>query len=142
MYCRVSLFRQGRSRVEPGDKVDPRREPVTIGIDVGSTTVKAVVVDAQTKEILWSDYQRHQTKQPEFVLSFLQRIEACFPNVEKSRCRIDGRTVEKPHATVAAGMVLTFALGPRVKVVRIVALGERRGPAPEARTLYEEIDSP
>jgi ribosome-associated heat shock protein Hsp15 len=39
-------------------------------------------------------------------------------------------------------MVLTFALGPHVKVVRIIALGERRGPAPEARTLYEEIDSP
>ena len=33
------------------------------GIDVGSTTVKAVVVDPETKEILWSDYQRHQTKQ-------------------------------------------------------------------------------
>ena len=62
--------------------------------------------------------------------------------VEKSRCRIDGRAVEKPHATVAPGMVLTFALGPRVKVVRIVALGERSGPAPEARALYEEIDSP
>jgi ribosome-associated heat shock protein Hsp15 len=37
-------------------------------------------------------------------------------------------------------MVLTFALGPRVRVVRIVALGERRGPAPEARTLYDEIE--
>lgn len=61
--------------------------------------------------------------------------------VEKSRCRIDGRAVEKPHAPVAPGMVLTFALGAQVKVVRIVALGERRGPAPEARTLYEEIDS-
>jgi len=62
--------------------------------------------------------------------------------VEKSRCRIDGRAVEKPRATVAPGMVLTFALGPKVRVVRIVALGERRGPAPEARALYEEIDSP
>jgi ribosome-associated heat shock protein Hsp15 len=60
--------------------------------------------------------------------------------VEKSRCRIDGRAVEKPHTPVAPGMVLTFALGPSVKVVRVVALGERRGPAPEARTLYEEID--
>ena len=53
---------------------------------------------------------------------------------------IDGRVVDKPHATVAPGMVLTFALGPRVRVVRIVALGERRGPAPEARALYDEID--
>jgi len=60
--------------------------------------------------------------------------------IEKARCRIDGRIVSKPHAVVAPDMVLTFALGPRVRVVRIVALGERRGPAPEARTLYDEID--
>lgn len=36
---------------------------VMIGIDVGSTTVKATVVDSTTLEILWSDYQRHHTKQ-------------------------------------------------------------------------------
>ena len=36
-----------------------------IGLDVGSTTVKAVVMDPETDEILWSDYQRHETKQPE-----------------------------------------------------------------------------
>jgi len=42
---------------------------------------------------------------------------------------------------VAPGMVLTFAIGPRVRVVRIRALGERRGPAIEARSLYDEIDS-
>lgn len=61
--------------------------------------------------------------------------------IEKSRCRIDGRIVDKPHASVTPGMVLTFALGSRVRVVRIVALGERRGPAPEARALYDEIDN-
>ncbi len=60
--------------------------------------------------------------------------------IEKSRCRIDGRTVDRPHAAVAPGMVLTFALGSRVRVIRVVALGERRGPATEARALYEEID--
>ena len=32
-----------------------------IGMDVGSTTVKAVVIDAETQEIRWSDYQRHHT---------------------------------------------------------------------------------
>ena len=42
-----------------------------IGMDVGSTTVKAVVVD-QADQILWSDYQRHDTKQPEKVLEFLK----------------------------------------------------------------------
>jgi ribosome-associated heat shock protein Hsp15 len=61
--------------------------------------------------------------------------------VETARCRIDGRIVDKPHANVAPGMVLTFALGSRVRVIRIVALGERRGPAPEAQALYEEIDA-
>ena len=60
--------------------------------------------------------------------------------IEKSRCRIDGRTVDKPHVGVAPGMVLTFARGPRVRVIRVLALGERRGPANEARSLYEEID--
>ena len=61
--------------------------------------------------------------------------------VERSRCRIDGRVTDKPHAPVAPGMVLTFALGAKVRVVRVVAIGERRGPAVEARSLYEEIDS-
>ena len=46
-----------------------------IGLDVGSTTVKAVVVDAGTDEILWSDYQRHDTKQPEKTLELLKAIE-------------------------------------------------------------------
>ena len=47
---------------------NPRTDPVFIGIDVGSTTVKAVVVDPVSHQILWSDYQRHQTKQAEKVL--------------------------------------------------------------------------
>jgi predicted CoA-substrate-specific enzyme activase len=54
-------------------------EKLNIGLDVGSTTVKAVVVDPVNDEILWQDYQRHETKQPEKVLEFLQRIEAEFP---------------------------------------------------------------
>jgi predicted CoA-substrate-specific enzyme activase len=47
-------------------------------MDVGSTTVKAVVVDPTTKAILWSDYQRHHTKQPEYVMSMLQTILGAF----------------------------------------------------------------
>ena len=51
------------------------RERLFIGLDVGSTTVKAIVVDPATDAILWRDYQRHDTKQPEKCLEFLQRIE-------------------------------------------------------------------
>src|SRR4029077_10511300 len=46
-----------------------------VGLDVGSTTVKAIVVDRDTDKMLWSDYQRHETKQPEKVFEFLQRME-------------------------------------------------------------------
>jgi predicted CoA-substrate-specific enzyme activase len=53
---------------------------LAIGMDVGSTTVKAVVLDPATKEILWSDYQRHHTKQPEYVLSMLETILGAFPD--------------------------------------------------------------
>ena len=45
-----------------------------VGMDVGSTTVKAVVVE--DGEILWQDYQRHNTRQAEKVLEFLARMEA------------------------------------------------------------------
>ncbi len=53
---------------------------LVIGMDVGSTTVKAVVINPETKEILWSDYQRHHTKQPEKVLELLEAILAAFPD--------------------------------------------------------------
>src|SRR5580704_3865956 len=53
---------------------------LAIGMDVGSTTVKAVVVDPGTKQILWSDYQRHTTKQPEYVQSMLEAILGAFPD--------------------------------------------------------------
>src|SRR6476619_777159 len=55
------------------------QDPIVLGIDVGSTTVKAVALDPVTLEVLWSDYQRHQTKQPEKVLELLEAIEAFFP---------------------------------------------------------------
>ena len=58
------------------------------------------------------------------------------------RIRLDGTIVQKPHHQVRAGNVLTFPLGPHVRVIKILALGTRRGPAPEARTLYEDLAPP
>lgn len=46
-----------------------------IGMDVGSTTAKAVVLDARDNEILWQDYQRHEGRQAEKVLDYIVRIE-------------------------------------------------------------------
>ena len=49
--------------------------PCLIGLDVGSTTVKAVVMHAGSDRVLWKDYQRHESRQAETVLDFLRRIE-------------------------------------------------------------------
>ena len=63
----------------PPPRVQKPHDHVTkfmVGLDIGSTTVKAVVVDAATDQALWQDYQRHETKQPEKTLEFLKRMEA------------------------------------------------------------------
>jgi ribosome-associated heat shock protein Hsp15 len=58
------------------------------------------------------------------------------------RVRISGRVVSKPSQTVKVGDVLTFPLGPHIRVIEVKALGIRRGPAEEARTLYEDLSPP
>src|SRR3989304_2372179 len=63
------------------------RNNLFIGLDVGSTTVKAVVLDAATDSILWYDYQRHETRQLHKVLEFLQTIENNFKG-QSDRFRI------------------------------------------------------
>jgi predicted CoA-substrate-specific enzyme activase len=57
------------------------------GIDVGSTTVKAVVADSETDRILWKDYRRHETRQLETVLDFLKRMEAD-AGISPDNCRV------------------------------------------------------
>ena len=59
---------------------------------------------------------------------------------EAGRIRVNGRRITKAHRTVGPGDVLTFVQGKMVRIVRILAVAERRGPAPEARLLYEEIE--
>src|ERR1700756_4035374 len=59
----------------PYQKPHDHHTQYLVGLDVGSTTVKATVVDAATDKALWQDYQRHETKQPEKTLEFLRRIE-------------------------------------------------------------------
>src|ERR1700757_2617978 len=60
----------------PRQKPHDHKTEFLVGLDVGSTTVKATVVDAVSDQILWQDYQRHETKQPEKTLEFLRRMEA------------------------------------------------------------------
>ena len=57
----------------------------------------------------------------------------------EGRVRIDGVPVAKPHQALKPGNVLTFPQERRIRVVRVLALGTRRGPAVEARALYEDL---
>lgn len=52
-----------------------------VGIDIGSTTTKIAVVDAVEKEILYSDYQRHNAKQLDSVRQALQKFQKLFGDV-------------------------------------------------------------
>ncbi|MGR3455173.1 RNA-binding S4 domain-containing protein [Pseudooceanicola sp.] len=54
--------------------------------------------------------------------------------------RVNGTKIAKASHNVAPGDVLTFPQASRIRVVRIVAAGVRRGPAPEAQGLYEDLD--
>lgn len=56
-----------------------------------------------------------------------------------AKIRIGGQIVTKAHHAVRPGDVLTFALADRVRVIKVKALGVRRGPAAEARELYEDL---
>lgn len=62
--------------------------------------------------------------------------------VQGGLVRVNGVKTAKPAQSVGPGDTLTFALGGRVRVLRILAPGARRGPAPEAAALYVDLSPP
>ena len=59
--------------------------------------------------------------------------------VEQGRVRVNGQSVTKPARLIGPGDVLTLPFGGAIRVVRIIALDDRRGPAPAAQGLYMDI---
>lgn len=62
--------------------------------------------------------------------------------VQAGSVRINGTVAKKSSSTITPGDVLTFAQGNHIRVIEIVALGSRRGPAPEAQALYNDMSPP
>jgi ribosome-associated heat shock protein Hsp15 len=62
--------------------------------------------------------------------------------VEAGGFRVNGQPTAKAHYAVKPGDTLTFPLGRHIRVIKILALGVRRGPAVEAQSLYEDLDPP
>ena len=61
--------------------------------------------------------------------------------VADGRVRINGQPTAKPAQPIRAGDTLTFAQGNRIRVIRVLALSIRRGPASEAQALYLDLDA-
>jgi len=70
---------------------------------------------------------------------FLKSRALAAQMVSEGAFRLNGQRIDKPGRGVGPGDVLTFALGSEVRVVRVLACGNRRGPAQEAATLYEDL---
>ena len=63
----------------------------------------------------------------------------CAALVEAGSIRINRQPTDKPHARLRVGDILTVPVRGEVRVLRVQALAARRGPATEARLLYEEM---
>jgi ribosome-associated heat shock protein Hsp15 len=66
----------------------------------------------------------------------------CTRLVTQGSIRLNRQPTDKAHARLRVGDVLTVPVHGSVRVVRVLALAERRGPAGEARLLYEEVGDP
>ncbi|WP_145202141.1 RNA-binding S4 domain-containing protein [Sphingobium sp. B2] len=58
---------------------------------------------------------------------------------EDGHIRVNGRRIERAHAAIRVGDLITFPHGQGVRVVRVAQLPVRRGPALEAQRCYEEL---
>ena len=59
--------------------------------------------------------------------------------IDEGHVRIDGKRVEKASEDLRVGSVVGLPLHGRVRILKVLALPERRGPAAEARLCYEEL---
>lgn len=59
---------------------------------------------------------------------------------EEGHIRLNSRRVDRAHQKVVAGDVLTLPLAPGVRVIELLTLPHRRGPAPEAQSCYRVLD--
>jgi ribosome-associated heat shock protein Hsp15 len=77
-----------------------------------------------------------------FQARFFRSRDAAAEVVTDGHLRLNGQHCLKPGHGVGPGDVLTFVQAGRVRVIRILALGQRRGPAEEAQGLYLDLDAP
>ena len=74
-----------------------------------------------------------------FSARFFKNRELAAEVIESGHLRLNGQRCKKPGHTVTEGDTLTFTQGRVVRVIRVLALSDRRGPAQEAQQLYHDL---
>lgn len=106
--------------------VDGSKRHYLIGIDVGSTTVKCVLVDASSLEITWSKYQRHDAQQAKKLAELLEEIASSNPHLNSNNCQA--------YITGSGAMPLAKKIGARfIQEVNAVTLAVEK--------LHPEVNS-
>ena len=77
-----------------------------------------------------------------FHARFFKSRELASDCVENGHLRLNAQRCLKPAHAVMVGDVLTFPQGNQIRVIRVLALSDRRGPAMEAQALYSDLDAP
>jgi activator of 2-hydroxyglutaryl-CoA dehydratase len=125
--CRESVKPMMPANLQPGGQPSSKIH-FLVGVDVGSTTVKAVVAAAEDGRILWREYRRHDTRQAGMLREFLLRMES-EAGIAPGNCRI--------FVTGSGGHALAALIGARfVQEVNAVALAVEKL-HPEAQSVIE-----
>jgi ribosome-associated heat shock protein Hsp15 len=120
-------------RPAPDPTPDPAPDP-TPGPDQAPAAVAGPVANAaegSQRLDIWLHHAR-----------FFKTRSLAAKIVKGGGVRVDGTVMAKAHWQVRPGQVLTFVQGTHVRVVRVVALPARRGPAPEAALSYDDLSPP
>ena len=63
-------------------------------------------------------------------------------SIKTGKVRVNQEKISSPSRAVSPGDVFTVTLGRQIKVLKVLELGSRRGPASEAQQLYEDLSPP
>ncbi|WP_246566785.1 RNA-binding S4 domain-containing protein [Gemmobacter fulva] len=73
---------------------------------------------------------------------FFKSRRMAIEEIAEGHVRLNGNRMMKPGHSVGAGDTLTFPLDGRIRVIRVLDVGTRRGPSAEALRLYRDLDAP
>lgn len=74
-----------------------------------------------------------------FAARFFKNRELAAEVIESGHLRLNGQRCKKPGHGVMEGDTLTFPQARVIRVIRVLALSDRRGPAQEAQALYHDL---